>query len=303
LPWYVRNWMLTGNPVYSNPSPLGVPVNPVHAAIIRHYSTILGFAHFDAAKWLRLAGILAGGAAVPLVIGTAGFVRSWRLLWPLFISAVVVAALWAWSVGHTAGGLRYSVRVLSPAWVLLAIAAGSVACSLRRWVEAGPAFIRVAAAGVVVLVGLWSVLSAAAHPYTIGELPAAALRLRPDPIDTAWHCDALLEALEASDVPSCRLLTDDPYMTVVAQRRKSRFVPLVVWDPAVSFLFAEPCDLDACRERLATLDVRLAFIPARSINWGFLAGVPFFAADHRSWKRLYECDGFVVCQMQMVGEP
>jgi hypothetical protein len=49
--------------------------------------------------------------------------------------------------------------------------------------------------------------------------------------------------------------------------------------------------------------VRLAFIPARSITWSYLSGVPFFAADHRSWKRLYECEGFAVCQMQMVGEP
>jgi hypothetical protein len=113
----------------------------------------------------------------------------------------------------------------------------------------------------------------------------------------------LLEALEQSGMPACRLLPDDPYMAVVAQRRRSPFVPLMVWDPAVAFLFAEPCDLDACRKRLAALNVRLAFIPSRSINWGYLSGVPFFATDHRSWKRLYESEGFAVCQMQMVGEP
>ena len=307
LPWYARNWLLTGNPLYSNPTPLQLPVNTVHAAIIHYYTSILGFTNFDAAKWLRLAGILAGGAAVPLVLGTSGFARSWRVLWPLLVTALVVIGLWAWSVGHTAGGLRYSARVLAPAWVLLAIAAGSVAGPLARWLAVGPPVgIVVARAGIatiVMLTGLWSTLSAAAHPYTIDELPAAALRRRPDPIDTAWHCDALLEALEESGAPGCRLLTDDCYMAVVAQRRKSRFEPLMVWDPAVAFLFAQPTDLDGCREKLAALNVRLAFIPSRSITWGYLASVPFFAADHRSWKRLYECDGFAVCQMQMVGEP
>lgn len=302
-PWYIRNWLLTGNPLYSNPGSFGLPVNPVHAAIIHHYTTILGFTNFDTAKWLRLIGILAGGGIVPLVMGTASFGRSLRALWPLLVTALVVAALWAWSVGHTAGGLRYSVRVLAPAWVLLAIAAGSLAGPLARWLAAGPMLSRVGIATLVMLTGFWSTLSAVAHPYTIDELPAAALRRRPDPIDTAWHYDALLEALEQSGIPSCRLLTDDAYMAVVAQRRQSRFVPLMVWDPAVAFLFAEPCDLDACRKRLAALNVRLAFIPARSMTWSYLSGVPFFATDHRSWKRLYESEGFAVCQMQMVGEP
>jgi hypothetical protein len=302
-PWYIRNWLLTGNPLYSNPGSLGLPVNPVHAAIIHHYTTILGFTNFGTAKWLRLAGILAGGGIVPLVMGTAGFGRSLRALWPLLVTALVVAALWAWSVGHTAGGLRYSVRVLAPAWVLLAIAAGSLAVPLARWLAARTRPAAIGVAALIACVGLLSTLSAAAHPYTIDELPAAALRRRPDPIDTAWHCDAMLEALEQSGIPACRLLTDDPYMAVVAQRRRSPFVPLMVWDPAVSFLFAEPCDLDACRKRLAALNVRLAFIPARSINWGYLLDVPFFATDHRSWKRLYECEGFAVCQMQMGGEP
>jgi hypothetical protein len=302
-PWYIRNWLLTGNPLYSNPGSLGLPVNTVHAAIIHHYTTILGFTNFDTAKWLRLAGILAGGGIVPLVMGTAGFGRSLRALWPLLVTALVVAALWAWSVGHTAGGLRYSVRVLAPAWVLLAIAAGSLAGPMARWLAARTRPAAIGVAALIACVGLLSTLSAAAHPYTIDELPAAALRRRPDPIDTAWHCDALLEALEQSGIPACRVLTDDPYMAVVAQRRRSPFVPLMVWDPAVAFLFAEPCDLDACWKRLAALNVRLAFIPSRSINWGYLSGVPFFATDHRSWKRLYESEGFAVCQMQMVGEP
>jgi hypothetical protein len=302
-PWYIRNWLLTGNPLYSNPGSLGLPVNPVHAAIIHHYTTVLGFTNFDTAKWLRLAGILAGGGIVPLVMGAAGFGRSLRALWPLLVTALVVAALWAWSVGHTAGGLRYSVRVLAPAWVLMAIAAGSLAGPLARWLapRTRPAAIGVAA--LIACVGLLSTLSAVAHPYTINELPAAALRRRPDPIDTAWHFDAMLEALEQSGIPNCRLLTDDPYMAVVAQRRRSPIVPLMVWDPAVAFLFAEPCDLAACRKQLAALNVRLAFISARSINWGYLSGVPFFATDHRSWKHLYECEGFAVCQMQMVGKP
>jgi hypothetical protein len=302
-PWYIRNWLLTGNPLYSNPGSLGLPVNPVHAAIIHHYTTVLGFTNFDTAKWLRLAGILAGGGIVPLVMGTAGFGRSLRALWPLLVTALVVAALWAWSVGHTAGGLRYSVRVLAPAWVLLAIAAGSLAGPVARWLAARTRPAAIGVAALIACVGLLSTLSAAAHPYTIDELPAAALRRRPDPIDTAWHCDAMLEALEQSGLPACRLLTDDPYMAVVAQRRRSPIVPLMVWDPAVAFLFAEPCDLAACRKQLAALNVRLAFISARSINWGYLSGVPFFATDHRSWKRLYECEGFAVCQMQMVGKP
>ena len=125
-PWYLRNAWLTGNPVYSM-NVLGLfPVNKPYAALMEaivkncslssqpqnlHYLAIL--------PPLFMGGVLLGGLA--------GVFRLKLKSAPLVLSGLVITALWVWSIGQTAGGWVYSMRVLSPMLAIAAVLAGNLA--------------------------------------------------------------------------------------------------------------------------------------------------------------------------------
>lgn len=124
-PWYVRNWVMTGNPLY--PHALGgvFSVNPMHQELME----IIAQEFALGMNWVSAAGFFAGLAATAglvIVLGAAGAIRSWKTAWPLVLASAVVAALWLASVPQTAGGWTYSSRVLTPALALAAVGAGLI---------------------------------------------------------------------------------------------------------------------------------------------------------------------------------
>jgi hypothetical protein len=146
-PWYVRNWIKTGNPVYPA---LGsfFPTNAVHVEIMHDIASFMGYRAspipLSLVPWILLA--TSGAVAV---LGLAGLFRLRFRAGPLLSGIVLVGALWIWSMPQTGAGWSYSMRVLLPA-----LALGSV---LAGWVGGiGPRG-RVVAA---VLLGLLSVDSA-----------------------------------------------------------------------------------------------------------------------------------------------
>ena len=70
-PWYVRNWVLAGNPFYSL-SFGDFAVNPIHAAILQHYKTLLGSQRWTAATWSSLLWFLLLFATFQLLAGIPG---------------------------------------------------------------------------------------------------------------------------------------------------------------------------------------------------------------------------------------
>ncbi len=128
-PWYVRNWALAGNPMYSLRVD-GFAVNPVHDAIIQFYKSQVGVQTWTALNWtsvllllvsLALPQVLVGLPVALLQIGKHGYLAA---------IAVLTIAAWFLSVGYTSGGVEISMRVLSPALVVLSIAAAG---ALERW--------------------------------------------------------------------------------------------------------------------------------------------------------------------------
>ena len=121
LVWPLRTWALTGNPFYSLDLDGLLPGNAVFADWIAHTRSLHGFGLLTSAGLLSLARYLALWA-LPVLIGVAavlGFLRDLREARLVALLAGVVVALWLASVPFTAGGLFYSLRVLSPAFLVL----------------------------------------------------------------------------------------------------------------------------------------------------------------------------------------
>lgn len=124
-PWYLRNWVMTGNPLY--PQTLGglLPGNAVHDEVMRNvaHAWRLRWGWPTMAFFGKLLLVLAGPLlALGLFNGIRG-VSSKRTIW---VGILLTISLWLWSVPQTAGGWGYSVRVLSPALALCAVFAGGI---------------------------------------------------------------------------------------------------------------------------------------------------------------------------------
>lgn len=130
-PWYLRNWTITGNPLY--PHTLGgiFPGNAVHDEYMRYvaeYWTPFGGPLNP--SWIPL--VLAALAGALIVGGSIGIARASRLRWPGLLSIAVVVVLWAVSLPQTAGGWIYASRVLLPALGVLAAFSGWCASAGRH---------------------------------------------------------------------------------------------------------------------------------------------------------------------------
>jgi hypothetical protein len=125
LPWLVRNWIRTGNPLFSHDLGGLFPVNPAHRACMR---CIAEFTRFweDPLQLGRMVVALGALALLPLGLGFLHGLRRWRDHAAWTLALVVVAALWLWSVRQTAGGMVYSLRVLTPA-IAVGAALGGIA--------------------------------------------------------------------------------------------------------------------------------------------------------------------------------
>jgi hypothetical protein len=134
--WYLRNWALTGNPLF--PHRLGglFPGSPV-------YDEILDFVYDYTAPWVDprtflhhllealpsyVLPFLAAALALPRLLRER---RHTRLVCGTILLTVI---LWLVSVSKTAGGWGYSMRVLQPASALAAALGGAWLAGLAgRW--------------------------------------------------------------------------------------------------------------------------------------------------------------------------
>ena len=125
-PWYLRNAWITGNPLYSMDL-LGLfPVNETYVAlmsvVVRHCSLSAQPEHLTL---LCIIGILVLGA---LMLGAISGVRRLGATGaPMVLAGLVVTTLWLWSIGQTAGGVVYSMRVLTPLAAIAAVLSGHLA--------------------------------------------------------------------------------------------------------------------------------------------------------------------------------
>lgn len=121
-PWYVRNWALTGNPIY--PHTLGhlFAGNPVMAELLSNIYTQWAFSANT--SFLSPLASVVFCLCASLSTGIFGIRPRQYGHWPALLCLGLITGLWAWSAQLTAGGWNYSLRVLAPSAALLAGFAG-----------------------------------------------------------------------------------------------------------------------------------------------------------------------------------
>ena len=126
LPWYLRNAWITGNPFYSMDLIGLFPVNAAYKTLMSEIIKSCGFSsHSGDLHYLLIAfPVFVGALSLAALMGVFRL-RSKSI--PLLLAAAVVGMLWLWSVGQTAGGWVYSMRVLTPAIAIAAVLCGGLA--------------------------------------------------------------------------------------------------------------------------------------------------------------------------------
>ncbi len=261
LPWYARNWMRTGNPLFD----LGVggwfPVNEVHAWLNACFQREFGwFSAPPEAAQLVLVNTIAGTLGL-----AAGVWLNFRRARGLLAAAALAIAIWAASVGYTAAGFIYSLRVLSPALVFGAVLGGS---ALARWVPARRHLV-----GVVVGLTLFAT-DAALRTLT---LPANVYRLPPAQWLAAgralhnYHQRPIYAELTRVAGRE-RLLVLGP--NALLTNHGARTVPL--WSPEVRFVFDPRLAPAEIIRRLRAAGFGFVLLNTGPANECFLAHSAFF---------------------------
>jgi hypothetical protein len=131
VPWYGRNWIRTGNPLFSHDLAGLFPVNPAHRAVMNCITEVTRY--WEQPAMIRILAIALGiMTLVPLALGFFGGIRRWRQTAPWTMAAITIVALWLWSMRQTAGGVIYSLRVLTPALAIAAALGGIVVADLLK---------------------------------------------------------------------------------------------------------------------------------------------------------------------------
>lgn len=131
LPWYVRVWAKTGNPLFNHDLAGLFPVNQVQGDYMRSVAELVGLRNNPAGPGMAVTAILLL-ALPPLALGFAGGITRFRQNGSWLIALIVLTAVWLWSIPHTSGGYTYSIRVLTPALGISAIMGGILLNQTRR---------------------------------------------------------------------------------------------------------------------------------------------------------------------------
>ena len=242
--WPLRVWLLTGNPLYSLDLGGLLPTNPVFTAwnevfLAPHTNTLSTAADWQAlARYLVLWALPAAGGLIALVV------LLWRRLreaGAVALFGAVTLVLWLLSLPHTAGGLFYSLRVLSPVFALLVVPA-SYAIGLLM---PHPAVTKGAgvAVALVLLEALPKTLVLPENPYgmDVPDWPKAGGQF----ITTVKTGQPELVAKLLLLPGRARVLTDDAGLPRVLAPIGTEVLPL--WSPDVAWLF----DLNLKPEEIA----------------------------------------------------
>lgn len=281
-PWYLRNFLLTGNPVY--PLSLGglFPVNAVLHGVLADYQSQFGWSAPGLATRLgEFSLYIFYGASLLIFAGVPLVLWHVRKHASLPMTFVIACLLWAWAIGSASSGMVMTGRVLAPGWVALSIAIGA-ACSWRdpRWRTA-----RACWAVVAIVVAALCLLSLSAYPLNISSLRAGWRLNVAEPM--RWNGPAMRVAddLNAQNLKPTCLLTDDAFLAVVLQQRTGH-CPVSIWNPRVAFVFDPSLSAEQVHNKLIENGVTLVSFTPNSANNRFLARHRFYAEDSPHWIRI-----------------
>lgn len=261
VPWYARNWVLTGNPLFNHDLGGLFPVNQAHARLMALYGEELSWRQLppEAPRVFLTYGVTALFGALA---GAAACLRQARVALGF---AAVMTLLYLYSLGHTAGGYFYALRLLNPAFALCAVIGGG---ALARWIP-GRAYLAGACLGL-------SLLGADAALRNL-TLPANPYRLPP----SAWlkagnaiheYPEPATFELIAKVIAGSRVIVLGPH----AQLQKLGVACAPPWSPAVEALFSPEADPADIARRLRQEGFGFCLMYRGELNQRYLAASPLF---------------------------
>jgi hypothetical protein len=275
LPWYLRNTVRTGNPLWPHSFSSLLPGNIVHEDYMREVAKLWGP---DSAAWppfnaLRIAALLS---LLPLTTALVhAFCNRDRRNLPLAAAIFVMIGLWLWSLSSTSAGHVYALRILTPAIALAAVLGGA---TLNGWSQLG--WGRVIMITIVLIV---AAVDAAARVFFLPTQPKIAwwrtpsdAWLRSRAAAARWNTDPNWGVIAAS-AGNAFVLVSDPFSHVALIKQGAR--PLPLFSPAVGFLFEPQQQFLDGLERLRATGIRFILLsPDNVINAYQLPRYPFFRA-------------------------
>ncbi len=255
-PWYVRNWILTGNPVF--PMRLGwiFSGNAVHDETMQIIRQQWGWSSNLRPFVEEMSLFFFATAGTTLLFGIAGVLHPKGRKTPAVAGMALVILLWLWSIPYTAGGWTYSARVLLPAVALLAVLSGVIATWSRS--------VRLACLAIVLLTTVdasrraWFLPMFAQIPpnktstKAWKSIHASIQQIAEHPV---W--DALV-----SEAGSLAILVDHPANHSQITLRGGLAVPL--FSPAVALMFQPGTGLAEGLEHMKREQIGLIAISANS---------------------------------------
>lgn len=269
LAWPLRVWLLTGNPVYSLDVGGLFPTNRLFIEWTAVFHREIATAFSTSADWQALGRYLVLWA-LPAIVGLlAALLLSLRGLREVRVPAFfigVVVALWVASIAHTAGGIFYSLRVLSPALALLVVA-GSYGLGL----VARSAFANgLLSLGLALLLAesLPKTLVLPENPYrlAVSEWPHAAIQFNRS-IQAADH--ALWPKIRnLPRLGNGKVITDNAGLARALSPKGIEVIPL--WSPEIAWVFDSQLSSQDAALRWEKSDLTYVFIAKSSPTAGFL---------------------------------
>lgn len=269
-PWYFRNWIVSGNPLYTYN--LGIfPPNRVYVGYMASVNPILSATGWGWIAWLALATevFVENGALV--VLGLAGLflLNKDANFMPVVVALIVF--LYFWALGYSVGA-EYALKLTSPALVVLAVTGGRL---LHRGLQGSRYGV---ASFLLILVAGWGVLHAVIFPHAALTLPAhhwAPILRRP--VSHARPETTLARHLNRIFPPGSRILTSNPYLHPVVLAEAPDIEVVSIYSPEVAYLFEELRDTpEKLIERLTAQKIYGWVIEPASLSGRFVLQQPPF---------------------------
>ena len=282
LPWYARNWLRTGNPLFNLDLFGWFPVNRTHDWLNQSFQIEFGWAHVPAgATRFVIVNCLAS-----LLAGAAGAWLYFRQARGLLVSAAVFVTLWVASIGYTAAGFTNAIRVLSPAIIVGAVLGGA-ACA--RWIPS-----RRHLAGVGFALAVFSTdaaLRALTLPGTVYKIPPGDWLAAGHAVQD-YHERPIYRAL-ARAAGSQRILTLGPNALLTSQGAQT----LPLWSPEVGFLFDATLPTPEIARRLRAAGIGFVLLNKGAVNERYLARSAFFRDPGPTLRPIWSDDEMVFLQV------
>lgn len=278
LPWYLRNWVLAGNPLYPHALISGFRINEVFEALQYSFHEKLAFYNHSPAEWSGFLKELWIGAPIAISGGLLCMLLRCRRSIPFLSMAGMMVFLWLLSMRDVGGGPIYSMRVLTPTFIALAFLAGRSVDYLFESQNRYLVKLRSVTLALLMVCSCYSLASALSHPFWAGHLFSAMTYTHVGPPEFNQYSQDLADRLQASDLKTTGVLTSNPYLGTSLQRT-TRFRPVIVWSPEVSFVFDRSLDPKEIEKRLIARNIRfVSLFMIDEIYTLSLLKVPFFKA-------------------------